>query len=81
MTSRLTLSIDTKVIASAKRISKARGQSISKMVEDHLKGMGQSEKSLKTKGSILELRGIGGKVSKNFNYKKEVTEYLERKYK
>jgi Family of unknown function (DUF6364) len=81
MTSKLTLSIDVKVIESAKRISKARGQSISKIVKDYLKKMGRSQNSLKTKGSILELRGIGGKVSKNFNYKKEIAEYLSEKYK
>jgi hypothetical protein len=81
MTSKLTLSIDVKVIESAKRISKARGQSISKIVKDYLKKMGRSQNSLKTKGSILELRGIGGKVSKNFNYKKQIAEYLSEKYK
>jgi Family of unknown function (DUF6364) len=81
MTSKLTLSIDAKVIESAKRISKARGQSISKIVEDYLKKMGHSQNSLKTKGAILELRGIGGKASKDFNYKKEIAECLSEKYK
>jgi hypothetical protein len=81
MTSKLTLSIDTKVIQSAKRLSKARGQSISKIVEEYLKKLGRSQNSLRTKGSILELRGIGGKVSKDFNYKEDIAEYLSEKYK
>jgi hypothetical protein len=81
MTAKLTLTLDAKVIETAKRISKVRGQSISKIVEEYLKKMGQSQSSLRTKGSILELRGIGGKASKDFNYKDEIAEYLSEKYK
>ncbi|MFM8848790.1 MAG: DUF6364 family protein [Cytophagales bacterium] len=80
MTSKLTLSIDSKVIESAKRLSKARGQSISKLVEEYLKKIGRLEKNPMS-SSILELKGIGGKASKNFNYKKEIAEYLAKKYK
>ena len=81
MVSKLTLSIDAKVIKSAKRLSKARGQSISKIVEEYLKKIGQSQSSLRRKGSILELRGIGGRASKDFNFKEEIAEYLSEKYK
>lgn len=80
MTSKLTLSIDSKVIESAKRLSKARGQSISKLVEEYLKKIGRLEEN-PMRSSILELKGIGGKASKNFNYKKEIAEYLAKKYK
>ncbi|MBY0433986.1 MAG: hypothetical protein K2U26_07745 [Cyclobacteriaceae bacterium] len=81
MTSKLTLSIDTKVIKSAKRLSKLRGQSISKIVEEYLKKIGQPQNSSRTKSSILELRGIGGKASNDFNFKEEIADYLSEKYK
>ncbi len=81
MTAKLTLTLDAKVIEATKRLSKAQGQSISKIVEEYLKKMGQSQSSLRKKGSILELRGIGGKVFKDFNYKEEIAEYLSEKYK
>ncbi|MCX8490069.1 MAG: DUF6364 family protein [Cyclobacteriaceae bacterium] len=81
MNAKLTLSIDSKVIASAKRVSKKRGQSISRMVEDYLKNVAASSHSGKTKRSILELRGMGGSVPNNFDYKKELADYLSEKYK
>ncbi len=81
MNAKLTLSIDAKVIASAKRVSKKRGQSISRMVEDFLKKVSASSNSGKTKGSILELRGMGGSAPTDFDYKKELADYLSEKYK
>lgn len=80
MNAKLTLSIDSKVIESAKKLSKKRGESISKMVEDYLIKISKPLKR-PSKSSIVELRGIGGSVPENFDYKKEIYEYLMEKYK
>jgi hypothetical protein len=51
------------------------------MVEDFLKKVSASSNSGKTKGSILELRGMGGSAPTDFDYKKELADYLSEKYK
>ena len=81
MNTKLTLSLDSKVIESAKKLSKKRGESISKMVEDYLIKISKPIKHNSAKSSILELRGIAGSVPKNFDYKKEIADYLMEKYK
>lgn len=79
MSTKLTLSIDSKVIDDAKRYSKRKGISLSKLVEDHLRQFSRRPKQLK-KGSATELIGILGKVPKNFDYKAELMNILEQKY-
>ncbi len=61
MQTKLTLRIDDKTVAKAKRISKKRQQSVSKMFEEHIKGL--SEKRMKSKSGkdIPEwIRQLGG---------------------
>ncbi len=81
MSTKLTLSLDSKVIESAKRLSKKRGESLSKMVENYLIKISKPIKRNDTKSSVLELRGMGGSVPKDFDYKKEIADYLMEKYK
>jgi len=80
MNTKLTLTIDSKVIESAKKYSKEHGESISKIVEDYLRNF-TPKQSRKKKSSIMELRGILGSAPADFDYRKERDEYLEEKYK
>ena len=79
MTTKLTLSIDSKVIDDAKRYSKKKGISLSKLIENHLREFTGKAKRPK-KGSATELIGIAGKAPKNFNYQDELFQILSEKH-
>jgi len=79
MTTKLTLSIDSKVIDDAKRYSRKKGISLSKLIENHLREFTGKPRRSK-KGSATELIGIAGKAPQNFNYKEELYKILEEKY-
>lgn len=79
MTTKLTLSVDSKIIERAKQYSKKTGKSLSKVVEDYFRELTMNQRN--PKRSILELKGIAGPVSEDFDYKKEITKYLREKYK
>ena len=78
MTTKLTLSIDEEKVRKIKRISKKRGRSVSKLVEDFIDKIDKDDTSEKL--DIMKLKGAFGKVPKNFDWKKERTEYLIKKY-
>ena len=80
MNTKLTLSLDSKVIESAKKLSKKRGESISKIVETYLIKISKPIKSNSVKSSILALRGMGGSVPNDFDYRKEIADYLIEKH-
>jgi ribosomal protein L5 len=79
MTSKVTLSIDSKVIEAAKKYSEKKGVSLSKIIEDYLSKI-TSSKTKKTNSSIKELSGILGEVPADFDYKEAITEYLIEKH-
>jgi len=79
MNTKLVLSLDSKVVDSAKRLSKKRGKTISKLIEEYLVRMAKLEQ--KKKPSILELKGIGGKIKSDYNFEEEPHKYLMEKYK
>jgi len=79
MTTKLTLSLDSKVIESAKKFSKQKGKSLSKLIEDYLVGITSKER--KRKSSIMELKGILGKVPPDIDYNEERYKYLMEKHK
>lgn len=81
MTSKLTLSINSNLIESAKNFSKKKGTSLSKMFEEYLKNVLKTDANFKKESSVRDLRGILGKAPKNFDYKKELMKILEEKYK
>jgi hypothetical protein len=82
MASKLTLSIDSKVIEAAKKFSARTGTSISKMVEDYLRNLTLSDhKKRSTRNSLMQLKGILGKVPKDFDFEEERFRYLTEKYK
>jgi hypothetical protein len=80
MATKLTLSINSKVIESAKIYSRKKGTSLSKLIEDYLVKITKSGPSKNKKRSITELRGIAGPVPDDFDYKKVKTDYLLEKY-
>ncbi len=81
MATKLTLSLDSKVIERAKRYSQKKGTSLSKLVEDYFNKLTQGAKVQKKLSSLRELKGIGGPVPKDFDYKEERYKYLMEKYK
>jgi hypothetical protein len=80
MTTKLTLSIDSKVVKGAKRYSKTKGKSISRLVEEYLGNISTAPKKLKKGSAVKELSGIMGKAPADFDYKAELMEILEEKY-
>lgn len=53
MTTKLTLSIDEEIVNKAKRISRFRGKSVSKIIEEYISSL--PEKELKKTASIREI--------------------------
>jgi replicative DNA helicase len=80
MTRKLTLSINEKTVEKARRISRKRGKSISRMVEEYLNSI--TEKDKQQKSAVDKIKGIlKGKITnKNLDWKKVKEEYLSKKY-
>ena len=81
MTTKLTLTIDDSVIAIAKKYAKQNGKSLSDIVENYLLSLsskGNTEENISP--SILKLMG-SIELPGNFDYKKELTKGLAKKYK
>jgi hypothetical protein len=80
---KLTLSLDKKTIESAKKYAQKRGKSVSKIVQDYLFSISKSDSKPGSNelGPITqELHGVlKGKVS--LDYKLDIADYLEKKYK
>ena len=79
MKEKLTLSIDEEKIKKIKQYSKEEGISISKIVEETIDNIIEKPSSKKLDAS--KLIGLSGKARKDFDWKKEHTEYLMEKYK
>jgi hypothetical protein len=81
MTTKLTLTIDDSVIAIAKKYAKQNGKSLSDIVENYLMSLsskGNTEENISP--SILKLMG-SIELPNNYDYKKELTKGLAKKYK
>ena len=78
MTTKLTLSIDEEKVKKIKRYAKANGISVSKLVAQQIDAI----TTPKTKRSlnIDLLKGAFGKEPEGFDWKKEKTEWLIKKY-
>ncbi len=81
MNSKITLTINSDVIKSARQLSKKKGESLSKIVEGYLKKASTPIRSTKKNRSVITLRGILGKAAKDFDYKDERYKYLMEKHK
>lgn len=80
MNAKLTLSLDAEVIEAAKKYSIEKGLSLSEVVE-YLKKLSPSKSRAEKKSSIMELKGILGKVPEDFDYREERYKYLMEKHK
>lgn len=81
MNTKLTLTIEQTVIEQAKKYSKAKGRSLSDIVESYFKAIVKDEGLVNTESTPIahSLRG-SFKEPSNFDYKKELTEALTEKY-
>lgn len=81
MTTKLTLTIDDAVISIAKKYAKQKGKSLSDIVENYLMSLTSKEnKDESISPRILKLMGVI-ELPDNFEYKKELTKGLAKKYK
>ncbi len=81
MTTKLTLRIDDKLITRAKKAARAKGVSLSRIVEDYFRSLA-ARKETKTPESPV-LSAIAGVLSSSAGVKKPLSEYrkhLEEKY-
>ncbi len=81
MTTKLTLTIDDSVISVAKKYAKQKGKSLSDIVENYLMSLTSKEnREEHISPRILKLMGAI-ELPVNFDYKKELTKALAKKYK
>jgi hypothetical protein len=84
MTKKLTLSVNEKTIEKAKRISRKRGKSISKMIEEYLDSINEKETQEET--AVDKIKKIMNKyrdkikISENTNYKDQIKEWRYEDY-
>ena len=78
MTAKLTLSIDAEKIKKIKRYTKAKGISVSKFLEQQIDTVTTPKPQIKL--DIELLKGVFSKEPKDFDWKKEKTERLIKKY-
>jgi hypothetical protein len=81
MTTKLTLTLDDKVIAGAKRYARAKGRSVSELVESYFKSLTESnsEQSDELTPAVKSLMG-SFKAPIDFDYKKILKEEKRRKF-
>jgi hypothetical protein len=81
MTTKLTLTLDNAVIAVAKKYAKNKGKSLSGIVENYLKSLtSNNELEEEISPKILKLMGCID-LPENYDYKKELSKSLNKKYK
>ncbi|MDR3713071.1 MAG: DUF6364 family protein [Puia sp.] len=81
MTTKLTLTLDDKVIQVAKRYAKAKGRSVSELVESYFKSITElnGDQSDELTSSVKSLMG-SFKAPKDFDYKMILQDQKRRKY-
>ena len=81
MDAKLTLNIDKDVAQKAKVYAKTNGRSLSDLVENYLKLLTKNS-SIKDPEFSPRVKSLLGsvKVPEDFDYKKEISEYLTNKY-
>jgi hypothetical protein len=82
MTTKLTLTIEDKVIDSAKKYAQKKGKSLSHLVENYLKSISADPKEKEEETispKVLKLMGVI-KLPKDFEYKTELGNALAKKY-
>ncbi len=81
MNTKLTLTIEEKVIESAKQYAQRKGKSLSHIVENYLMSITSKEiKDESISPKVLKFMGVI-KLPEDFNYKKELGTLVSKKYK
>ena len=81
MITKLTLTLNQQVIESAKAYAKRNGKSLSSIVESYFRSLEQTDEKNQTLAPEVN-RLLGSvKLSKNFDYKKELQEAMIKKHK
>jgi hypothetical protein len=82
MNTKLTLTIEQSVIEKAKKYASEKGRSLSDIIENYLKVITKEEeekKDIKLTPLVKSLKG-SFKAPKNFDYKRELSKNLAKKY-
>jgi len=81
MNTKLTLTIEQTVIEKAKKYANVKGRSLSDIVENYLKAITKEDtvESIELTPIVKSLKG-SFKVSKDLDYKKELSKKLTEKY-
>ncbi len=80
MTTKLTLTIEDRVIKTAKKYALKKGKSLSRLVENYLKVLAAEDKSInEVTPRVMRLKGAV-KLPPDFNYKKMLEESIAEKY-
>ena len=81
MYSKLTLSVDKSLAEKAKLYARSQGRSLSDLVENYFKFLTSDQESseLKVSSKLKSLKGAL-KVNDDFDYKKELSDALAKKY-
>jgi Family of unknown function (DUF6364) len=80
MTTKLTLTIEERVIKTAKRYAQKKGRSLSGLVENYLKALASEDSSAnEMTPRVRRLRG-SMKLPSDFNYKKMLEESISKKH-
>ncbi|MCK4854959.1 MAG: hypothetical protein KAT31_11870 [Bacteroidales bacterium] len=80
MNAKLTLKLDNKVIARAKKYAKKRNTSLSKMIESYLDSVTREDSSgIEITPLVENLSGVI-KLPADYDHRKDYTDYLDQKY-
>jgi hypothetical protein len=88
MNSKLTLSLDKQIIKEAKAMAAQRGQSLSALIENHLRSILLKQEKLSEKSNpegeltpgVAALLGSVKGTKGNHHYKNEINQYREEKW-
>ncbi len=82
MNTKLTLTIEQKVIQRAKKYAKQKGRSLSDIIENYLKMITHEQKESKEVEITPLVKSLKGsfKAPADFNYKDELAKRLSKKY-
>ncbi len=82
MNTKLTLTVDQDVIIKAKDYAKSRGRSLSDIIENYLKVITKESSDVKEMELTPVVKSLKGsfRMPENFDYKKDLTSELSKKY-
>jgi hypothetical protein len=82
MKAKLTLNLKKEIIEKAKTYASKKNISLSKLIEDYLRELTSNQKNNSiTISEFVKSLSIKGEIPLDFNYKNEISNYLEQKHK